>query len=59
MEVATPIVTEWKPLGICNLSRGFMSVFSGDNSGLHLCDVYHILKLKIKMTVATKNRLLL
>ena len=33
MEVTTPVVTEWKPLGICNLSRGFMSVFSGDNSG--------------------------
>lgn len=55
MEVTTPVVTEWKPLGICNLSRGFMSAFSGDNSGLHLCNVYHILKLKIRMTMATEK----
>ena len=55
MEVTTPVVTEWKPLGICNLSRGFMSAFSGDNSGLYLCNVYHILKLKIRMTMATEK----
>lgn len=59
MEVKSPVVTEWKPVGICDLSRGFMSVCSGDNSSLHLCNVYHILKLKIRMTTATKNRLLL
>lgn len=59
MEVKSPVVTEWKPLGICDLSRGFMSVCSGDNSSLHLCNIYHILKLKIRLTMATKNRLLL